>query len=80
MTCIVIFFYRSKQNWGSQYFYPKHDYEDSDEHILKSFLMQFYENKEPPPEIVLNLCPENENLIKSALEKKFKKDFTKNSS
>ena len=46
---------------------------DSDGHILKSFLMQFYENKEPPPEIVLNLCPENEGLIKRALEKKFKK-------
>ena len=38
--------------------------------------MQFYENKEPPPEIVLNLCPENENLIKSALEKKFNKKIS----
>ena len=38
--------------------------------------MQFYENKEPPPEIVLNLYPENENLIKSALEKKYNKKIS----
>ncbi len=76
LTCVVIFFYRSKQNWGNQYFYPVHDYEDSNEHILKSFLMQFYENKEPPSEIVLNLYPENENLIKNALEKKYNKKIS----
>ena len=76
VTCIVVFFYRSKQNWGSQYFYPKHDYEDSDSHILKSFLMQFYQNKEPPAEIVLNLSPESESLIKTALEKKYNKKIS----
>ena len=25
ITCIVVFFYRSKQNWGNQCFFPKHD-------------------------------------------------------
>ena len=38
--------------------------------------MQFYENKEPPTEIVLNLCPENDSLIKRALEKKFNKKIS----
>mgnify|MGYP003341092289 CR=1 FL=1 len=63
MTCIVVFFYRSKQNWGNQYFYPSHAHDDSDQLILKSFIMQFYDNKEPPEEIVLNIEPENLNLI-----------------
>ena len=76
ITCIVVFFYRSKQNWGSQYYYPKHDHEDSDSHILKSFLMQFYDNKEPPEEIVINFSPENEKLITKALEKKYKKKIS----
>ena len=76
VTCVVVFFYRSKQNWGNQYFYPKHDYEDNDAHILKSFLTQFYENKEPPNEIVLNLKPENMDLIKAAFEKKFNKKIS----
>ena len=24
-TCIQVFFFRSKQNWGNQAFFPKHD-------------------------------------------------------
>ena len=24
-TCIQVFFYRSKQNWGNQAYFPKHD-------------------------------------------------------
>ena len=24
-SCIQVFFYRSKQNWGNQSFFPKHD-------------------------------------------------------
>ena len=76
ITCIVVSFYRSKQNWGSQYYYPKHDNEDSDKHILKSFLMQFYENKEPPEDIVLNSDPENAKLIIKALENKYKKKIS----
>ena len=76
ITCIVVSFYRSKQNWGSQYYYPKHDNEDDDKHILKSFLMQFYENKEPPEDIVLNSDPENAKLIIKALENKYKKKIS----
>ena len=76
ITCIVVSFYRSKQNWGSQYYYPKHDNEDGDKHILKSFLMQFYENKEPPEDIVLNSDPENAKLIIKALENKYKKKIS----
>ena len=76
ITCVIVFFYRSKQNWGSQYFYPKHDYEDDDRHILKSFLMQFYDNKEPPEEIVLSISPENKDLILKALETKYNKKIS----
>ena len=76
ITCIVVSFYRSKQNWGSQYYYPKHDNEDGDKHILKSFLMQFYENKEPPEDIVLNSDPENAKLVIKALENKYKKKIS----
>ncbi len=76
MTCIVVFFYRSKQNWGNQYFYPSHAHDDSDQLILKSFIMQFYDNKEPPEEIVLNIEPENLNLIQSAFSQKYKKKIS----
>ena len=44
-TCIQVFFFRSKQNWGNQAFYPRHDSDDDKKDILSSFLPQFYENK-----------------------------------
>ena len=42
-TCIQIFFYRSKQNWGNQAFFPKHDPDESLSEIINSFVTQFYE-------------------------------------
>ncbi len=66
-TCIQVFFFRSKQNWGNQAFYPKHDTDDTVEEILSSFLPQFYENK-TIPEIILTNIEANE---KKLLEKTF---------
>ena len=44
-TCIQVFFYRSKQNWGNQAFFPKHDPDENLNEIINSFVSQFYENK-----------------------------------
>jgi excinuclease ABC subunit C len=72
-SCIQVFFYRSKQNWGNQSFFPKHDETHTAEEVLSSFITQFYENKNAPAEILLNKKIKDLNLIKSALEKKEKK-------
>jgi len=72
-SCIQVFFYRSKQNWGNQSFFPKHDEAHTAEEVLTSFVTQFYENKNVPTEILLNKKINDLNLIKSALEKKEKK-------
>jgi excinuclease ABC subunit C len=37
-TCVQVFFFRSKQNWGNQAFFPKHDPDEKLENILSSFL------------------------------------------
>jgi len=66
-TCIQVFFYRSKQNWGNQAFFPKHDEEDTIKDILSSFISQFYENKTIPSLIITNFDV-NEKLL---LEKTF---------
>jgi len=73
ITCIEVFFYRSKQNWGNQAFFPKHDKDDNLDEIIYSFLTQFYENKIPPEEIVLSKKIKDLELIKAALEKKYNK-------
>jgi len=72
-SCIQVFFYRSKQNWGNQSFFPTHDGSHSAEEVLSSFITQFYENKNAPAEILLNKKIIDLNLIKTALEKKEKK-------
>ncbi|MDB9784457.1 excinuclease ABC subunit UvrC [Pelagibacteraceae bacterium] len=51
-TCIQVFFFRSKQNWGNQAFFPKHDSEEKMSNILSSFVAQFYENKSIPSLII----------------------------
>jgi len=72
-SCIQVFFYRSKQNWGNQSFFPKHDDDHTVEEVLTSFVAQFYENKNAPAEILLNKKINDLSLIKTALEKKEKK-------
>ena len=72
-SCIQVFFYRSKQNWGNQSFFPSHDESHNEREVLTSFISQFYENKNAPTEILLNKNIDDINLIKSALEKKEKK-------
>ena len=72
-SCIQVFFYRSKQNWGNQSFFPRHDESHSAEEVLNSFISQFYENKNAPAEILINKKIKDLNLIRLALEKKEKK-------
>ena len=69
-TCIQIFFYRSKQNWGNQAFFPKHDPDDSLKDIINSFVSQFYENKTVPSSIILSEDIKEKDLIEKTLTKK----------
>ncbi len=69
-SCVQVFFYRSKQNWGNQTYFPSHDKSHTTEEVLASFIAQFYENKNVPTEILLNKKIKDLNLIKAALEKK----------
>ena len=69
-TCIQVFFYRSKQNWGNQAFFPKHDPDENLNEILNSFLSQFYENKAVPSSIIINEEIKEKTLIEKTLSKK----------
>ena len=67
-SCVQVFFFRSKQNWGNQSFFPKHDPDEDLSKILSSFIMQFYENKDVPKLIVLNKEISDQKLIERTLE------------
>ena len=67
-SCVQIFFFRSKQNWGNQSFFPKHDPDENLSKILSSFIMQFYENKNAPKLIIINKKINDQKLIERTLE------------
>jgi Nuclease subunit of the excinuclease complex len=73
-TCIQVFFFRSKQNWGNQAFYPKHDTDDNVKEIMTSFLTQFYENKVVPSMIITNTEVKDLKLLENAFSQKEKRD------
>ena len=74
-TCIQVFFYRSKQNWGNQAFFPKHDPDESLNNVLNSFVSQFYENKSVPKSIILSEEIKEKSLIEKTLSKKENKEI-----
>ena len=75
-TCIQVFFYRSKQNWGNQAFFPKHDPEENLSDIINSFVSQFYENKSVPSSIILSNEIKEKELIEKTLTQKEGKQIT----
>ena len=74
-TCVQVFFFRAKQNWGNQAFYPKHDPDDSVEDIISCFISQFYENKTIPRLILTNCEVKDKKLIEKTFSDKDKKDI-----
>ena len=74
-TCVQVFFYRSKQNWGNQAFFPKHDPDESLKNIINSFVAQFYENKSVPKSIILSEDIKEKSLLEKTLSQKEKKDI-----
>ena len=75
-TCIQVFFYRSKQNWGNQAFFPKHDPDENISNILNSFIIQFYENKSVPSSIILSEEVKEKILIQKTLSQKENKQIS----
>ena len=69
-TCVQVFFFRSKQNWGNQAFYPKHDPDDAIKDILSSFISQFYENKTIPVLIITNYEVSERKLLEKTFSNK----------
>ncbi len=74
-TCIQVFFYRSKQNWGNQAFFPKHDPDENIKEIINSFISQFYENKSVPKSIILSHDIREKILIENTLSQKENKEI-----
>ncbi len=69
-ACVQVFFIRAHQNWGNRDFYPRVDADMSPAEVMEAFLGQFYDNKEPPRQVILSDAIENADLMADALSQK----------
>jgi len=66
-SCVEVFFFRTGQNWGNRAYFPRAEKSFTPEEVLGSLLTQFYQDKPPPPLILLSHEPEDKILIAEAL-------------
>ena len=69
-ACVQVFFIRANQNWGNRDYYPKTGSGAEPAEILAGFIGQFYENKEPPRQLLLSDDIEERELLEQALGQK----------
>jgi excinuclease ABC subunit C len=66
-TCIQVFFFRGGSNYGNRAYFPSHDRSLESGEVLAAFLGQFYEDKPPPPLVLLSEAVVESALIAEAL-------------
>lgn len=66
-TCIQVFFFRARQNWGNKPYFPRADRDLSTSEILESFVAQFYDERPPPPLILVSETLPQQALLCEAL-------------
>ncbi len=69
-TCVEVFFVRGGRNNGNRAFFPTHARTEEAPVVLGAFVAQFYDDKPPPPLILLNHALEEQDLIAEALSLK----------
>ena len=69
-ACVQVFFIRAGQNWGNRDFYPRAGADIEAPEVLEAFLGQFYDDKEPPRQILLSHPIEHGDLMEQALGQK----------
>ncbi len=66
-SCIQVFFFRAGQNWGNRAYFPRHGGEETPADIMGAFLAQFYDDREPPKLVLVNIEPTDQELLEQAL-------------
>jgi len=66
-TCVQVFFFRGGRNYGNRPYFPSHDSSVAVEDVLAAFVAQFYEDKAPPPLVLLSHEVPEQALIAEAL-------------
>ncbi len=66
-TCVQVFFVRGGNNNGNRAFFPTHARDAEADAVLGAFIGQFYDDKPPPPFLLLNHEVAERELLEEAL-------------
>ncbi len=69
-ACVQVFFIRANQNWGNRDFYPRTGAGADEAEVLRGFIGQFYDQKEPARLLLLSHDIEERELMETALAEK----------
>jgi excinuclease ABC subunit C len=69
-SCVQVFFVRGGRNNGNRAFFPVHAKNDEAPEVLAAFIAQFYDDKPPPPLLLVNHDLPEQPLIEEALHLK----------
>ena len=69
-TCVQVFFVRGSRNYGNRAFFPTHTKDEDIPEVLSAFIAQFYDDKPPPPLLLVNHDLPERALIEEALSLK----------
>ncbi|WP_068108823.1 excinuclease ABC subunit UvrC [Pseudoruegeria marinistellae] len=69
-ACVQVFFIRANQNWGNHDYYPRTGGTQSPGEVMRSFLAQFYDGKEPPRQVILSHDIDDRDLLVEVLSEK----------
>jgi excinuclease ABC subunit C len=66
-TCVQVFFVRGGRNNGNRAFFPTHAKAEEAPEVVSAFIAQFYDDKPPPPLLLVNQDLPEHDLIAEAL-------------
>ncbi|MCF3973196.1 excinuclease ABC subunit UvrC [Paracoccus salsus] len=69
-ACVQVFFIRGNQSWGNRDFYPRLGGAESPDEVVQAFLLQFYDDKPPPRQILLSHFAEDPELTAEVLSQR----------
>ncbi|MEO0916525.1 MAG: excinuclease ABC subunit UvrC [Pseudomonadota bacterium] len=69
-ACVQVFFIRANQNWGNRDYYPRTGAGAEATEVMQAFIGQFYDDKEPPRQLLLSDAIEDADLMAEALTDK----------
>ncbi|MCG6883961.1 MAG: excinuclease ABC subunit UvrC [Silicimonas sp.] len=69
-ACVQVFFIRANQNWGNRDYYPRTGAGAEASEVMQAFIGQFYDDKDPPRQLLLSDPIEDADLMAEALSAK----------